>query len=102
MAKKASSAFPGLTRAARDASKQLRSVADMVRHIDYVANRVGVDYVGIGNDYNHGGGRIGGLADASDSLNVTEALVERGYDAEAIAKIWGGNFMRVLGTVEAT
>lgn len=73
------------------------SIADMIRHIDYVVDRVGIDHVGIGNDFNHGGGRIGGLADASKSLNLTAALVQRGYEAEAIAKIWGDNFLRVLG-----
>lgn len=78
------------------------SVDDMVRHIDYLVDRVGIDHVGIGNDFNHGGGRIGGLADASKSMNITAALVEQGYAADDIAKIWGGNFMRVLRTVEAT
>ncbi len=78
------------------------SVADMVRHIDYVVDRVGVDHVGIGNDFNHGGGRIGGLADAGDSRNVTAALVGRGYEAGDIAKIWGENFLRVLRAVESS
>lgn len=76
------------------------SVADMVRHIDYVVERVGTDHVGIGNDFNHGGGRIGGLLDASRSLNITTALVERGYEADDIAKIWGENFLRVFRAVE--
>ncbi len=72
------------------------SVDDMIRHIDYVVDRVGSDHVGIGNDFNHGGGRIGGLLDASKSRNITTALVERGYGDEDIAKIWGANFLRVL------
>ena len=71
------------------------SVADMVKHIDYVVQRIGVDHVGIGNDFNHGGG-IAGLNDAGDALNLTLALMERGYTAEEIEKIWGGNFLRVL------
>lgn len=74
------------------------SVGDMVRHIDYVVQRVGVDHVGIGNDFNHGGGRIGGLADASKSLNITTALVQQGYSSEQISKIWGGNFLSVFRT----
>ena len=77
------------------------SVQDMVRHIDYVVDRVGIDHVGIGNDFNHGGGRIGGLADASKSANITAALVERGYEADDIAKIWSGNFLRVMRAVES-
>lgn len=76
------------------------SVADMVRHIDYVVERVGADHVGIGNDFNHGGGRIGGLLDASKSLNITTALVERGFEADDITRIWGENFLRVMREVE--
>lgn len=72
------------------------SVKDMVRHIDYLVDRIGIDCVGIGNDYNHGGGKIGGLLDASQSLNLTIALVKAGYSAPDIAKIWGENFLRVL------
>ncbi len=71
------------------------SVDDMLDHIDYVVARIGVDHVGIGNDFNHGGG-IAGLADASEALNLTAGLLERGYSEEDIAKIWGGNFLRVL------
>lgn len=72
------------------------SVTDMVRHIDYLVDRIGIDGVGIGNDFNHGGGKIGGLVDASQSLNITIALVKAGYSASDIAKIWGENFLRVL------
>jgi membrane dipeptidase len=50
--------------------------------------------VGIGTDFNHGSG-IPGYEDASESLNVTIGLLERGYSAEDIEKIWGGNFIRV-------
>jgi membrane dipeptidase len=71
------------------------SIDDILDHIDYVVERIGVDHVGIGNDFNHGGG-IAGLDDASEALNLTIGLVERGYSEEAIAKIWGGNFLRVF------
>jgi membrane dipeptidase len=76
------------------------SVADLLDHIDYVANSIGVDHVGIGTDFNHGSG-IEGYADASDSLNVTVGLLERGYSADDIQKIWGGNFLRVMAEAEA-
>lgn len=72
------------------------SVADMVRHVDYLVGRIGIDGVGIGNDFNHGGGRIGGLLDASQSVNLTIALLKAGYTSANIAKIWGDNFLRVL------
>ena len=76
------------------------SVADLLDHIDYIADRIGVDHVGIGTDFNHGSG-IEGYMDASDSLNVTLGLIERGYSADEIKKIWGGNFLRVLAQAEA-
>ena len=66
----------------------------MLNHLDYIAQRVGVDHVGIGTDFNHGSG-IDGYQDASDALNVTIGLMQRGYSDTDIEKIWGGNFMRV-------
>lgn len=75
------------------------SVEDLLDHIDYVVERIGVDHVGIGNDFNHGGG-IAGLNDAADALNVTIGLLERGYNEEDIGKIWGGNFLRVFAEAE--
>lgn len=71
------------------------TVENMVDHIDYIVNRIGIDHVGIGNDFNHGS-RITGYEDASDAANVTSALVARGYSEADINKIWGGNFLRVL------
>jgi membrane dipeptidase len=73
---------------------------DYLDHIDYAVRRIGVDHVGIGTDFDHGAGIIG-YRDASEARNVTRALLERGYSAEDVAKIWSGNFMRVLREVEA-
>ena len=75
------------------------SVGVMLDHVDYVVQRIGIDHVGIGNDFNHGGG-IAGFTDASGALSVTAALLERGYSEEDIEKIWGGNFLRVLREAE--
>jgi membrane dipeptidase len=75
------------------------SVVDMLDHIDYIAARIGVDHVGIGNDFNHGSG-IEGYADASEARAITRGLAERGYSVSDIEKIWGGNFMRVLAAAE--
>ena len=69
-------------------------------HIDYVVAGIGVDHVGIGTDFDHGAG-IMGFEDASEARNLTRALLERGYSADDIAKIWSGNFMRVLRAAEA-
>ncbi len=75
------------------------SVETLIDHIDYVVARIGIEHVGIGNDFNHGGG-IKGFDDASGALNVTLGLLERGYSAEDIEKIWGGNFLRVFRAAE--
>ena len=76
------------------------SVDSMLDHLDYIVDRIGVDHVGIGSDFNHGGG-VEGFADASEALGVTVGLLKRGYSEEDIAKIWGGNFLRVLRAAEA-
>jgi len=75
-------------------------VSTFVDHIDYVVNLIGVDHVGVGTDFDGGGG-IPGFNDASEARNVTEELVRRGYTDEQIEKIWGGNLLRVWRQVEA-
>ena len=76
------------------------SVVDLVNHIDYIKNKIGIDYVGISSDFDGGGG-IEGWQDASETLNVTKELVKRGYTQDEIEKIWGGNLLRVMEEVEA-
>jgi len=76
------------------------SVDSMLDHLDYIVDRIGVDHVGIGSDFNHGGG-VEGFADASEALGVTVGLLQRGYSEEDIGKIWGGNFLRVLRAAES-
>ena len=75
------------------------SLDTMLDHLDYVAERVGAEHVGIGTDFNHGSG-IDGYQDAGDSLNVTVGLIRRGYSEVDIEKIWGGNFLRVWRQAE--
>ena len=75
------------------------SVDRLIDHIDYIVGRVGIDHVGIGSDFNHGGG-VAGFVDASEAFNLTVALVKRGYSADQIKKIWGGNFLRVFQEVQ--
>ncbi|MGB5438001.1 MAG: dipeptidase [Maribacter sp.] len=76
------------------------NVSDFVDHIDYMVNLIGIDHVGISSDFDGGGG-IEGWEDASETMNVTEELVKRGYSEEAIEKLWGGNLLRVLDEVQA-
>ncbi|GAB2800449.1 dipeptidase [Rhabdobacter roseus] len=77
----------------------LPTVSDAVDHIEHVIKLVGVNHVGIGMDLD-GGGQVAGCRDVSEIGSITEELVRRGYSAQAIEKIWGGNIMRVLGEVE--
>lgn len=80
--------------------KALPTVGDLVDHIDHVTNLVGVDHVGIGSDFDGGGG-LADCTDVSQFPNITFELLKRGYSEEDIKKIWGGNLLRVFRQVEA-
>jgi membrane dipeptidase len=75
------------------------SVADIADHVDYAVNKIGIDHVGIGTDFDGGGG-VRGFMNASQAPNLTKELFSRGYDHDALAKIWGGNFLRLLRQAE--
>ena len=75
------------------------NVKHVVDHIDHIVKVAGIDHVGIGCDFDGGGG-IDGIFDVSEVMNITIELVKRGYSEEQIQKIWGGNIMRVLGEVQ--
>ncbi len=76
------------------------SFETFMAHLLYMLELVGPDHVGIGSDWDGGGGVIG-MDDVSQLPRITVALVEAGYSEGDIAKIWGGNLLRVLGDVEA-
>ncbi|HCC72097.1 MAG TPA: membrane dipeptidase [Bacteroidales bacterium] len=75
--------------------RKLANVQDAVDHIDHVVQLIGIDHVGIGSDFDGGGG-IEGVMDVSQMKNITFELLKRGYSRKEIEKIWGGNIMRVL------
>lgn len=75
------------------------TVSDFVDHVDYAVELIGIDHVGISSDFDGGGG-VEGWNNAAETLNVTVELVRRGYSEEDIAKLWGGNFLRVWREVE--
>ncbi|MDR1526680.1 MAG: dipeptidase [Dysgonamonadaceae bacterium] len=75
------------------------TVTDVVNHIDYVTQTVGIDHVGIGSDFDGGGG-IQGVNAANELPQITLELLRRNYSKDAIAKIWGGNLMRVMDAVQ--
>jgi membrane dipeptidase len=82
-----------------DAKYPGATLKDYVDHIDHAVKVAGIDHVGIGTDFDGGGG-IPGFGDHSEALNVTVELVKRGYSEDQIDKIWGGNLMRVWREVE--
>lgn len=77
----------------------LPTITNAVDHIDHVVKLVGIDYVGIGSDFDGGGG-LEDCVDVSDYPKITEELIRRGYSKADINKIWGGNFLRVFKSVE--
>ena len=77
----------------------LATVSDVVDHIDHIVEVAGIDHVGIGTDFDGGGG-VEGCFDVSEMANITIELVRRGYSERKIRKIWGGNLMRVMRKTE--
>jgi membrane dipeptidase len=76
------------------------SVADIADHVDYAVRKIGIEHVGIGTDFDGGGG-VRGFMNASQAPHLTKELAKRGYDHAALGKIWGGNFLRLLRQAEA-
>ena len=77
------------------ADTDVATVADAVRHIKHVVELVGVDYVGIGSDFD-GGGEIAGATSENQLINITKALIKEGFNDDEISKILGGNLLRVF------
>jgi len=75
------------------------TVDKIVDHIDYIKELVGVDYIGIGSDFDGGINPPVDLYDATQYPEITRELVERGYTEEEIRKILGLNFIRVFKQV---
>jgi len=76
------------------------SLEDVVAHIDHAARLGGIDAVGIGSDFDGIDRPPVGLEDVSKFPNLTRALLEKGYSAADIRKIYGGNTLRLLRAVE--
>ena len=75
------------------------SIEDVLNHIEYIARRIGVEHVGIGSDFDGFGGYLHGLEDVSKMPALTQGLMDRGFKADEIAKIMGGNYLRVIQQV---
>ena len=70
-------------------------IDDVIEHIDHCVKVAGIDHVGIGSDFDGGGGVLG-LRGANDMIRITEKLLEKGYSEKDLAKIWSGNIFRVI------
>ena len=74
----------------------------LIDHIDHIAKIAGVDHVGLGSDFDGvSGATPQGMDSAADLPKITQALFDRGYSADDIHKILGGNLMRVFRQVES-
>lgn len=76
------------------------TIMDAIAHLEHAINIMGIDHVGIGTDFD-GDGTVRGCADASELINFTLHLMRRKYNEQDIAKIWGGNWLRVMSIVQA-
>lgn len=72
---------------------------DFMKHLLHALKVIGSDHVGIGMDWDGGGG-VAGLDDVSGMPKVTAALLKAGYSRKDIANIWSGNILRVMTEVE--
>ena len=76
------------------------TVGDVADHIDHVVDLVGTEHVGLGSDYDGVFALPAGLQDVRAYPNLIEELLRRGYTEDEIAKILGGNLLRVWSEVE--
>jgi membrane dipeptidase len=74
------------------------TLANAIDHLDRMVAVMGIDHVGIGSDFDGGGG-LNSIEDVSQMPNITQELLARGYTPDDIRKIWGGNLMRVFDRV---
>ena len=76
------------------------TIQKLVDHFDYVAKLVGVDYVGIGSDFDGISVTPRDMDDVSFLPNLTNELLKRGYSETDVKKILGQNLLRVLKEIE--
>lgn len=78
---------------------QEATVMDAIAHLEHAISIMGIEHVGLGTDFDGDGG-IRGLADSSELINFTLHLLRRRYSERDIARIWGGNWLRVMAQVQ--
>ncbi|MBI2416410.1 MAG: membrane dipeptidase, partial [Ignavibacteriales bacterium] len=80
-------------------SKGIANIDTVIKHIDYIKNRVGIDYVAIGSDYDGIEKVPIGLEDVTKLPKLTEALLRKGYSIADVRKLLGENYLRVFKRV---
>ena len=81
--------------------KPRATIAQVVDHIDHIRDMIGVDYIGLGGDYDGTSSLPVGLEDVSKYPDLIVEILRRGYTDEAVRKIIGLNVLRVMREVEA-
>ncbi|MBE9044093.1 dipeptidase [Pleurocapsales cyanobacterium LEGE 10410] len=78
--------------------KNRPNLTEAIDHVDHLVQVMGIEHVGIGSDFDGGGGLVG-IEDVSQMPNITTELLARGYTEDEIRQLWGGNLMRVFNEV---
>ena len=79
----------------------LTPLETLIDHFDHIAKIAGIDHVGIGTDFDGFGMLPAGIHSAADLPKITAALMSRGYTAEQMKKLLGGNLLRVFAEVQS-
>ncbi len=87
--------YPGFLRQDGQAT-----ILDAIEHLKHAIEVMGIDFVGLGTDFDGDGG-VPGLADASELTLFTRQLLQASFSEEDIQKIWGGNFLRVMKQIQS-
>ena len=105
-----SSLYPGRPEAVEEGVKSWRAahpeprvdIDDVIKHIDYIRDRIGAAHIGLGGDFDGMGPGPIGLEDVSKYPDLVARLLARGYSEEEVRGIMGENVLRVMRGVEAT
>ncbi len=77
-----------------DLPKKEVTVKHLVDHLDHMKSVVGIDHIGLGTDFDGGGGIVG-FEDCTKMREITKEMLLRGYTPTELGKFWGGNLLRV-------
>jgi len=76
-------------------------LSSLIRSHDHIAKVAGIDHVGLGSDFDGvSGATPAGIDSAADLPKITQALLDRGYSADDIARFWAANLLRVFREAE--